>query len=608
MNKTNRTLDAIADYFDGSKQKSIIMLADRKFLPGVLMTLMSVIHTGSLKGASVVIMTSDPIVRDDQMVQKIARKVVFFTDKDAERFSTISRKHVRKGERHSLVAKYTIFKFFFFQNMGLGDQVFLDCDLIITKNIDNLVSRKDIRLAAAPALKHYDGMLTDIKTSIDQDIKSGIDVVNSGFMYACQEFLPHDTKIVSDLTKIASENEFRKEQEIVSENFFSADQTFSLPVTYNFLRSYMERIGEAKTKELEDRMYIVHYVNAKPWERTADRIGFPDKYYFNLLKWAQIKYLNDFQQLYDRLVSLTQDTEPKTETTNIYLHLGAHKTGTTSLQSALKRAPTALFRENTVYLDKGKKNFRDMMSGKKNLNDRWIDAFLTPEKEAIKNIIVSEEDILGFCQITDPVRIYSNFDETIDRLQKTFEKRPATKVLFSIRNYADFIPSVYSQEVKRGRISATFEEYLSEKVDLENISWMPCIERLANTFEDNICVWTYEYYRSNHQRIYTIFGLKSEETYKTLDLQLAVHNPSLSETGIAAMRAINGLKIEKEEKTEIAALISKKLAISEKYKKPKFLTESQAAILDKSYKADLDLIEKLSQSKGFKFLNHIPKQ
>jgi lipopolysaccharide biosynthesis glycosyltransferase len=602
MNKTNRTLDAIADYFDGSKQKSIIMLADRKFLPGVLMTLMSVIHTGSLKGASVVIMTSDPIVRDDQMVQKIARKVVFFTDKDAERFSTISRKHVRKGERHSLVAKYTIFKFFFFQNMGLGDQVFLDCDLIITKNIDNLVSRKDIRLAAAPALKHYDGMLKDIKTSIDQDIKSGIEVVNSGFMYACQEFLPHDTKIVSDLTKIASENEFRKEQEIVSENFGSADQTFSLPVTYNFLRSYMERIGEAKTKELEESINIVHYVNAKPWERSDDRIGFPDKYYLSLLKWAQVTYKDDFQQLYDRLVSLTRDTDTKPESTKIYLHLGAHKTGTTSLQSALKRSPTALSRENAAYLDKGKKNFRDMMSGKKSINSEWIEDFLSPQDRKIENVLISEEDILGFCQITDPVRIYSEFDEVVDRIHETFKNISNVKILFSIRNYADFIPSVYSQEVKRGRVSASFDEYLSEKVDLQNISWMPCIEKLSNTFGDNICIWTYEFYRNDHRKVYQQFGIKSERTYDILDRALKVHNPSLSQAGISAMRAINAISIEQNDKSEIMSIIAKKLAASEKYPKPEFLTRKQRDILEQAYISDIDLISKLADSRGFTFL------
>lgn len=602
MNKTNRTLDAIADYFDGSKQKSIIMLADRKFLPGVLMTLMSVIHTGSLKGASVVIMTSDPIVRDDQMVQKIARKVVFFTDKDAERFSTISRKHVRKGERHSLVAKYTIFKFFFFQNMGLGDQVFLDCDLIITKNIDNLVSRKDIRLAAAPALKHYDGMLKDIKTSIDQDIKSGIEVVNSGFMYACQEFLPHDTKIVSDLTKIASENEFRKEQEIVSENFGSADQTFSLPVTYNFLRSYMERIGEAKTKELEESINIVHYVNAKPWERSDDRIGFPDKYYLSLLKWAQVTYKDDFQQLYDRLVSLTRDTDTKPQSTKIYLHLGAHKTGTTSLQSALKRSPTALSRENAAYLDKGKKNFRDMMSGKKSINSEWIEDFLSPQDRKIENVLISEEDILGFCQITDPVRIYSEFDEVVDRIHETFKNISNVKILFSIRNYADFIPSVYSQEVKRGRVSASFDEYLSEKVDLQNISWMPCIEKLSNTFGDNICIWTYEFYRNDHRKVYQQFGIKSERTYDILDRALKVHNPSLSQAGISAMRAINAISIEQNDKSEIMSIIAKKLAASEKYPKPEFLTRKQRDILEQAYISDIDLISKLADSRGFTFL------
>lgn len=603
------TADYYSRYFDGSSEKSIVMLADRSFLPGILMTLGSVIKTGSLKGASIVLMTSDEIVRDHPFVQAVSRKVEYLSELQINQLSGVSRKHVRKGERHHLVAKYTLFKFFFFMNRGLGDQFFLDCDLIVVRNIDGICKYENARLMAAPAFVHKPDMLTDLVGSIHDGIRPGIGIINSGFMYAPERFLPADASIVHDLVKIAESADFKKEQEVVSEFFKDKGSTYTLPAGYNFLRSYMERIGEDRTDALAEDLYVVHYVQAKPWERTADRLGFPDKYFFATKDWLSSKVGGDFDALYDGLVNLSNEpkavaeaAQPVVELPTHYFHIGAHKSGTTAIQNALYRSTPELSQASMRIIREGRKTVRDMLRGRSKMDQaRFAGIVMGAATDSGIRTIFSDEDVLGFSGISHPVTIYKDMPTVARRLCSAMPTDAHYNVLFSIRSLADFIVSVYQQEVKRGRVYISFDQYVAERVDLEKISWTGAVETLLEVFGERLVIWSHESFKQNSSAVLSSFGLAPELAKKISD-KMVVRNISLSAAGVEVMRAVNLNINHPDDREQMEKLVEKLLPAGERYPRHSGFTADVRENLSERYAADKVAIAGLSEKHGFRFL------
>ena len=275
----------------------LVLLLERSFLIGLLGLLTSLMRNSSLRGVPIVILTTDPAVVRNPLVQAVATDIRFFDDSDLDRFSKISKKNVLRGERHHKIAKYTLIKFHFFEDFGLGDQIFLDCDMIVTQAIDWIARRADeAPFLAAPALTHDATIPDQVAASIAAGVHPGIDEINSGLMVVSRRFLLANADMVDVLIARAAESAFSKEQKIVSSVMRDAPDALSLPVTCNFLRSYAERMGEAAFGEIAESVRVMHYVQRKPWLRGREALKFFDAAWFDCARWGLREFGSDWRK------------------------------------------------------------------------------------------------------------------------------------------------------------------------------------------------------------------------------------------------------------------------------------------------------------------------
>jgi hypothetical protein len=147
---------------------------------------------------------------------------------------------------------------------------------------------------------------------------------------------------------------------------------------------------------------------------------------------------------------------------NIYLHIGLHKTGSTTLQSFLKLNQSLLKENGYLYPFSGLTN-----SGHHNLpwqltQDRrfrtkhgtWDDLHLEISSSSVDNIILSSEDFESLN--------LNSIDDLKNQLQPY-----NTKVIVYLRRQDSLIQSVYIQQVKGG-YKGTFSDFLRKAKNLKS--------------------------------------------------------------------------------------------------------------------------------------------
>ncbi|MGM0826319.1 MAG: sulfotransferase domain-containing protein [Pseudomonadota bacterium] len=293
---------------------------------------------------------------------------------------------------------------------------------------------------------------------------------------------------------------------------------------------------------------------------------------------------------------------------NIYLHLGAHKTASTYMQRFFK-ANERLFKRRDVELVFKKKLMRNGM-GKlfrwhykvsRGRNAAFPQAFksylesLGDSKS--ESIFISYEGLLGRMDLSKTKTIYPSCHLSVNHLADSFSNKNV-KVVFCIRNYADFIESSYKWLVGSGR-SLSFDEYIRE-VDLEKISWLPIIEALIETFgKNNVVFWRYEDYKANykvinHKLLNFFFSDVNEDeiSYKWDEPT----NVSLSEKRLRWVLALNkyidslpfwGLKRKQKIKRSIGASVNKTSFIDKRSGKPRLLGNDVRRKLSSRYTEDV---------------------
>ena len=172
----------------------------------------------------------------------------------------------------------------------------------------------------------------------------------------------------------------------------------------------------------------------------------------------------------------------------IYLHIGIHKTGSTTLQHFLD-VNREVFNKKGFFYPDSKTDF----AGHHNLfwefieknrfyenGITWADLFDQIDNLESNAMILSSEN---FCRLT-PDRIswirekFSNFD---------------VKVIIYLRRQDKLIHSNYAHEVKVGKEVPEFETYLKERVDTQEFNFMSILSPWKEVFgEDNIVVRPFE--------------------------------------------------------------------------------------------------------------------
>lgn len=183
-----------------------------------------------------------------------------------------------------------------------------------------------------------------------------------------------------------------------------------------------------------------------------------------------------------------------------HLHLGVHKTATTYTQTTLAKNNHVLSKNGILYWDlrKTRKTVTPYLCGL--ASDRESESvaecreyltalFKSPEVDAAKMVLISDENILGF--INEIVRsggyraIYRRLEPIRDILNKD------VRVFITIRNYADFFSSVYCEMITT-KPFVPFDELRNNPKMLE-FSWVVVYQKLVRVFgKENVVVFEHQ--------------------------------------------------------------------------------------------------------------------
>lgn len=171
--------------------------------------------------------------------------------------------------------------------------------------------------------------------------------------------------------------------------------------------------------------------------------------------------------------------------TDVIVHMGLHRTATTTLQKCLREVRDSL-KGTTVILreDMQKNKYLDMRrwhhtSG---LSKIWLDMKLAEQKWAygarsygISSVIVSEENLVGTMPGHKHTAFYPSFDAFVTRLQRLDEYVDVHPRLV-VRRQDRFLESVYAFRVARG-LTDDFPTFVG-RLDCKDYDWGRFLEPL----------------------------------------------------------------------------------------------------------------------------------
>ncbi len=266
----------------------------------------------------------------------------------------------------------------------------------------------------------------------------------------------------------------------------------------------------------------------------------------------------------------------------IILHLGAHKTGTTSCQRELL-ASKALLEEKKMSLIvetatiRGGKDVSFLMSDE--YSDYLRGIFSQRLDQGFETVVYSYEGNLGNpFPLNAQGGIYPQGKTGIQLIEKAtqglFDER---KILFSVRKPSDFIESYYLQIVKEGN-AITFPEFMRRFLSL-NTSWKELLTHLGESFGyQNVDLVNYSDGRKTHD-FEEILGLK-------LVKPGVEHNPSYGQKAVGiALHVLPKLSTPKQ-KQKLRTFLTEVFSDGEDTK-GKYLYEREKRVVDSSFQKDL---------------------
>jgi hypothetical protein len=240
-------------------------------------------------------------------------------------------------------------------------------------------------------------------------------------------------------------------------------------------------------------------------------------------------------------------------TKTIHLHVGAHKTATTYMQSRLRSNRQRLRGEGIDFVDLWAKRDEERIYRKK--FKRIIEKDIVDEQKLARMstqlrmivtdrmsqdeslVVVSYENFLGDFDLTKHGAPYPNADQAMRHLVDAFPGWNL-KVFLSVRSLDRFLESSYVQRVFTRRETRTFKQYLKQ-IDVAKLSWVPLVRTVGSIVgRDNVTLWQYEDFRANEQSIWNLL-LDRPDATSLLALPAKKSNQSLTAKGLKYMRGVN---------------------------------------------------------------------
>ena len=157
----------------------------------------------------------------------------------------------------------------------------------------------------------------------------------------------------------------------------------------------------------------------------------------------------------------------------VILHIGAHKTATTYVQSRMNKSKKILCNAGIEYigLSELRKNATKKL-GNPSFQDSEIVDFIAPY---MKNrvLIISDENILGGNGVSRDGRLYPDCRTRLSQLLSLLEGSNIS-VYLTIRDYADYLTSRYFESLSHNPF-VRFQDYI-QSFDLKSYRWPQLVE------------------------------------------------------------------------------------------------------------------------------------
>lgn len=274
-------------------------------------------------------------------------------------------------------------------------------------------------------------------------------------------------------------------------------------------------------------------------------------------------------------------------TAQVVYHVGAHKTGTSLVQSYLAENRRALRKQNVTYLTRGTlENWvRELDGGSDDpgaLTRRLDEAFLRRPEGVV---LASYENTLGPPFSSKRAGLYPRAEERAAALREVLANH-STKILLGIRPQSGFVESFYIQTVQQGGYQ-TFAEWFGN-LDLDQLSWRPVIDVLVRTFgRETVEVIDFNTIRNGALAYLRGFLDRVDRNIELEGSEAPRDNASLSEKGLRIALAANPHLTDKEERAEMRKFLQDQFP-NTKYPRPVLLSDAQRADLDRRYAAEYE--------------------
>ncbi len=273
----------------------------------------------------------------------------------------------------------------------------------------------------------------------------------------------------------------------------------------------------------------------------------------------------------------------------VVLHLGASKTGTTSLQRFFRRHGDELALQGWVCqirssgpLTEALKLVRTASKGDEGARAeaaRALAADLGSVRESAA-VFVSDESLIGAPSPRLDGPLYQNAPRRVDILAEALAGTDVS-VVFAVRNQADFLESYYVQSVQAGG-SKTFDAFL-DRVDASQLTWTPVLELLRDRLDRSLTVVPYEHLAARGPTG-VIDAMTSRLGVELRVDKPPVHNVSFSERELLVALVLAPL-LEVEEREAVRRNLQKSQGTL-RTGRPRLLTEDGRRALMGAVRAD----------------------
>jgi hypothetical protein len=239
-----------------------------------------------------------------------------------------------------------------------------------------------------------------------------------------------------------------------------------------------------------------------------------------------------------------------------HIHLGAHKTATTHFQDLLQENSSALAEAGTLFVPRCELRSRKINTRivRGELNRDLLCALqsgpseLRPSAAGICKVLLSEENILGTSADLLEVPLYPRAESRL-RAWANILRGEDVRLYLTIRNFADILPSAYSQATRQGQALPAFEMYAQNTP-----SWVELTKRINRVFPTApLTIWTFESYV---QKPAAYLSHLNVGEIRVKDLSVPGSTRSLSAKTLDRMQWVNSLKVPKLFRKKLGSVLA----------------------------------------------------